>query len=309
MSAIALFGNTSWLHNTVAYATNMTYKGTNTNDSSISWQQLCSGMPFGNLGASDLESRPASVCSSIQQSFLVGYEARPDSLLRLIHAWIAEFVPKRGENDFKMAESLLQISLFTVNRALLTYYSPNVNPSGDSTYGWAGRTIYSSPGQMVQRPILDKATTIALSLLLALQLIGLAYLAYYIYHVPTWTGALDAMAIAQIGASLAHQDVLPPMGPVTAKDIDALRNVDGLVGLVRSQDEASRTRRLASSHTSEDGASDIELQRVEMKGAYMNVEAQGPPLQFGLGASGIIHSGSGGIGLARHRKDEDGGDA
>jgi hypothetical protein len=70
---------------------------------------------------------------------------------------------------------------------------------------------------------------------------------------PTWTGALDAMVIARIGASLGDQGVLPPMGPVDEKDINALRNVDGLVGIVEKTGDTGRPRgRRASSNWSDD---------------------------------------------------------
>jgi hypothetical protein len=209
-------------------------------------------------------------------------------LLSLTHEWIAGFAPETYRK-MEMVEALLQISMFTANRALLTFYSPSVSYTAD----WRGRTIHSSPGQMVQRPVVGKAAMIVLSVLLALQLVGLSYLAYYIYHVPTWTGALDAIAIACIGASLRDRDVLPPIGMVDEKDLDVLRNVDGLVGLVEKKDDTVRSRRRCPSRDwSEDGASDsnIELQEVVAKGLYINVESQGSDIQLGLGASGVIRS-------------------
>lgn len=138
---------------------------------------------------------------------------------------------------------------------------------------------------------MDRAATIVMSILIALQLLGLTYLAYYIYHVPTWTGALDAIAIARIEASLVDQDVLPPIGPVAEKDLDALRNVDGLIGLVETTDDTKGSQgKLATSNPSDYGASDIELQQVGTKGVYINMEAQSPDTQLALGASGVISS-------------------
>jgi hypothetical protein len=52
------------------------------------------------------------------------------------------------------------------------------------------------------------------------------------------------MAIARIGASLGHRGVLPEIGPVTQKDHEALKAVEGLIGIVgkESHHETSTTR-------------------------------------------------------------------
>jgi hypothetical protein len=111
-------------------------------------------------------------------------------------------------------EGLLQVSRFFANHALLTFNSPSVD--ADVEYGkWRGRAIYSSPGRLVQKSVVSTAALVILSFLIGAQLIGLAYLAYYIYHVLTWTGALDAMAITRIGASMRDKEILPPIGGVT----------------------------------------------------------------------------------------------
>jgi len=201
-------------------------------------------------------------------------------------------------------ESLLQVSLFSANRALLTFYSPDVAARDQTDQSYEGRIIRSSPGMKVQKPALDKAAVITISVVIALQILGLARLAYYIYHVPTWAGALDAMAIARMGANLGNEGLLPLIGPVTAKDYDALRHVDGLVELEAIRDGIDGTERLSPTHTSYDGNSDVELRRVGTKGAYVNVEDQSPPPQLDLGASGVTDARSGDGGLARRREDE-----
>ena len=206
----------------------------------------------------------------------------------------------------KNVETLLHIGLFAANRALLTFYAPNVD--GDPVKRaaiWRGRTIRSSPGQSVQKPVVSTVALIVLSILLGLQMLGLAYLAYYICHVPTWTGALDALAMARIGQSVAHQGVLPPIGPVTRKDIDALRDVDGLVGIVATEDEPEGSHtRLTPNNASGTDVSEMELQPLGNKGAYMKVEEQTPLIQLGLGAPGVIRSGRG-IDPTRWRKKAD----
>jgi hypothetical protein len=126
-------------------------------------------------------------------------------LLRTIHNWLYDFVPQTTfgfKKNMKSAETLLQISIFVANRALLTYYSPQENR--DNSAGFQGREIQSSPGRMVQKPVVSTAALIVLSILIGLQVIGLSYLAYYIYHVPTWTHALDAMAMARIVSAVPY---------------------------------------------------------------------------------------------------------
>jgi hypothetical protein len=224
-----------------------------------------------------------------------------------VHEWIDGLSPQAStgpKRDLKNVETLLQVSLFAANRALLTFYSPQVDGQHDEGTRWRGRTIYSSPGQLVQRPVVSTAALIVLSILIGLQVLALAYLAYYIYHVPTWTGALDAMAMVRIGSSLSQQDMLPSLGPVTQQDIDALRNVDGLIG-VHDMPGGSQTMR-APSEVSDTDASDIELRPTEYKGAYMHVEEDSAPLRLGLGAPGVIRSDSMRMELARRRKEEGG---
>ncbi|KAH5336637.1 hypothetical protein HBI42_019520 [Parastagonospora nodorum] len=305
--AIALFGNTSWIHNAVAYTANMTWESAK-DLTTVSWHQPCAGMPFGLVRSSYSDYRTSDFCRLNHENILRGLETQQSDWLGVIHAWVRKFAPIQRDVDRNVmatVESLLQVSLFAANRALLTFYSPDVAARDETDQGYEGRIIRSSPGMKVQKPVLGKAAVIALSLVIALQLLGLTYLAYYIYHVPTWSVALDAMAIARIGVNLGNEGLLPPIGPVTAKDYDALRHVDGLIGLGGIQDGMDQTQRLSPSPTSDDGSSDVELQLVETKGVYVDVEAQSPSLQLELGASGMIAARSGDSGLARRRKDED----
>lgn len=196
-------------------------------------------MPFGLVRSSYSNHRASEFCRLNHENILRGLETRQSDWLGVIHAWIRSFAPIQrhvDRNVMETVESLLQVSLFAANRALLTFYSLDVAARDETDQGYEGRIIRSSPGMTVQKPVLDKAVVITLSLVIALQLLGLAYLAYYIYHVPTWSGALDAMAIARIGANLGNEGLLPPIGPVNAKDYDALRHIDGLVELEGIQD-------------------------------------------------------------------------
>ena len=119
--------------------------------------------------------------------------------------------------------------------------------------------MYTSPGELVQKPIVTRAVLIVLSSLIGLQLVGLAYLMYYIYHVPTWTGALDAIAMARIGATLSDNMSLPFDAEVELRDIERLKDVDGLVGL---QPRNSGKNNVDSGSVHQDRGEDVELQQL-----------------------------------------------
>jgi hypothetical protein len=273
MSAIALFGNTSWLSNAITYTANMTYEDEDDRDV-LSWRQICASMPFANLvvnGAGGFG--PTQACARADSSLAAGRNLRSMDLLRLIHEWIMVLAPTKSERKTDMVESLLQTSLFTAHQTMLTFYSPNVMGRYGQVGGVVGRTIYSSPGQLLHKPAMSKGALIVLSILIVLQLLGLMYLAYYISFSPTWTGALDVIAIAQMGASLGHRNLLPSIGTVTAEEQNALSHVDGLIGTVGREDEEEGSRtRLTPDVRSDHKVMDIELQEVEIKGLDMHTE-------------------------------------
>ncbi|KAI1673880.1 hypothetical protein L13192_00627 [Pyrenophora tritici-repentis] len=92
------------------------------------------------------------------------------------------------------------------------------------------------------KPRLSLASLIVISLLILIQALGLAYLAYYIYQVPTWTDMLDAMAVARIANSLDKADI-PALGLVDRRDLEGLRGISALVGVGRGARKGSRSAR------------------------------------------------------------------
>jgi hypothetical protein len=306
MSAIALFGNTSWLHNVFTYAQNMTYENAD-GGGDLSWRQICAAMPLANLdGSGPGEFRPATACAVTDSAIAAGRNPTPWDLLTLTHDWIASLANVEGGQGLTMAESVFQVSMFTAHQAMLTFYSPNVIERFGQSSGNLGRTIYSSPGQILYKPAMSKVSLILLSVMISLQLLGLTYLAYYIFHAPTWTITLDALATAQMGASLRQQNALGPVGSATRNDHDILNDTDGLVGTVavgRDDEKEGSRARLAPSIRSDNGVSDIELQEVNPKGPYVHVEQQTPDKQLGLGASGPIHLVRPKFGLSRRNQD------
>ncbi|EDU41293.1 predicted protein [Pyrenophora tritici-repentis Pt-1C-BFP] len=89
---------------------------------------------------------------------------------------------------------------------------------------------------------LSASILIVISLLILIQALGLAYLAYYIYQVPTWTDMLDAMAVARIANSLDKADI-PALGLVDRRDLEGLRGISALVGVGRGARKGSRSAR------------------------------------------------------------------
>lgn len=127
------------------------------------------------------------------------------------------------------------------------------------TKTWTARPIYEGSGRTIQRPTASLAGLIVISVLVLLQLLGLIYLAWYIYCVPTWTDMLDALAIARITSSLDKGHV-PAIGSMNHRDLDRLSKMDGLVGVVDRVDEEPQA--------------DSAVQRT---------------IELGLGAPGLFH--------------------
>jgi hypothetical protein len=299
-SAIALFGNGSWLSTAANYVSKETHNSTD--HGKLPWQLMCRGMPFSKLWSPGVDSYPdpvgtdfVSLCGWHDQGLFEGYMADEDKLLQLTRHFLGAFAPagihynNSEERSLRNTESLLNVAMFVANRALLTLVSPEVGPG---SYDLTGRKIYSSPGVTVHKPVLSKAAFVVLSLSIGLQLLGLGYLTYYLYRFPTWSNQLDAMAMARIGASLDHRGVLPAIGPVSRKDVDSLQTVEGLIGVVEKvpHRENSMTRLVSPDLHAADG-SEVELQQLTSTGeGCTNAEVRSPDVELGLGASGAILS-------------------
>jgi hypothetical protein len=298
-SALALFGNGSWLSVAAKYVSNETYHaGDPENDQKLSWQLLCSGMPFSRLflpsdrGEFLKDSlRLVSLCRWLQEGMFNGYGPSKRDLFEITHRFLRALGPvvdeKSASKDKNLysAENLLKCSMFVANRAFLKLLS--ADGFRNDEVDLMGRTIYTSPGIAVQKPVLSKATLIVLSILMGLQLLGLSYLTYYLYRVPTWSSQLDAMAMARIGASLNHQGILPAIGPVSKTDLAALQTVGGLIGIVEKS-ECSMTRSMSPDMTTTHG-SEVELQRLTWtEEGSKNIENGSTSVELGLDAPGPI---------------------
>ena len=93
--------------------------------------------------------------------------------------------------------------MFLANQATLT---PQVVDPSYTAVTAPGRIIYSATGTSIQKPKLSIAAFVIISLLLFLQVLGVAILAYLIYRRPTETRVLDARAVARIVADMEWEE-------------------------------------------------------------------------------------------------------
>ncbi|KAL3493152.1 hypothetical protein BJX62DRAFT_235467 [Aspergillus germanicus] len=90
-------------------------------------------------------------------------------------------------------KELLEITAFFANEALLT---------NTAERNLLSRDIYTAPGYLLIKPTVSVAGLVVISALIVLQVVGLLALAAFIYSTPCWTIALDASALARIGAQV-----------------------------------------------------------------------------------------------------------
>lgn len=219
-SAIAIFGNGSFFY-TAANASI---------DSTSTASQICSqnSIPFTRLGLQIFDDFQG-LCSSSTIDWSIRNANQSDSyLVRIMAGWAY------GWNATDKAEQALSLSVFAANKAMLT-------KTVEASFSMNARPLYTSPGLIVSRPSKSLPATIVISVLILIQLVGIAYLTWYIYHMPSWSHALDALAMVRIGAGVRDAGYdLPPIRSLEEKDLVGLVKVDGLVGLAKSFDEHSQ---------------------------------------------------------------------
>ena len=222
-SAIAIFGNGSFFH-TAFLADNDTFP--------IAASQICrqNAIPFTRLGHPFFnEVQP--YCSGQNLDWSTRDPSRADSyLIRIMDRWSSQWYWPEG------AEEALSMSTFAANKAVLI-------KTGEASRLSEARPIYTSPGIIVPRPVLTLASTIILSVLIFLQLSGIAYTTWYIYRVPSWSHALDAVAMVRLSAGLREAGYkLPPIRDLEEKYLKGLVDIDGLVGVENIEDVELQTK-------------------------------------------------------------------
>lgn len=135
----------------------------------------------------------------------------------LVGAWIHSF------EQADITDQVLTASMYLSNRAVLTQTVP-------ASFPFSARQIMFGRGTLVPIPAKTVAGTIVVSVLLFIQLAGLAFVMWYIYRFPTWTPFLDAVSLARIGASMKETE-LPALGEQVCVDETKLSKVRGFIAL------------------------------------------------------------------------------
>ena len=113
---------------------------------------------------------------------------------------------EKGSSDFLIAlMSLMPQFASPVNTiAALTFTAYSVHKHVFTQHIDAPAYVYRADGTTHQKPDMPTGAMIVITLLLTFQLCGLGFLALYAYNRPSWTEALDAMTILNIGAEIAR---------------------------------------------------------------------------------------------------------
>jgi hypothetical protein len=117
----------------------------------------------------------------------------------------------------------LLASMHVSNRVMLTR-------TVTASFSFSARKIRFGAGMLVPLPLKTLAGMVVVSTLIFLQLLGLVALTYYIYRLPTWMHALDAVAVAQLSIGL-KDPVVRELGHGYGIDENKLNKIDGLLGL------------------------------------------------------------------------------
>lgn len=159
---------------------------------------------------------------------------------KMVAGWFSGF----GYNA--STEHALEAGLYLANEALLTL-------TADASKINSARPIYVSNGTSVIRPQMRNPSKAVVSFLMLVEISGLAFLAVFIYRMPTFAPRLDAVHVATIGSQLARQagTGLPPLGLrprglARLKYLKELEDADGLIGVQEEIELTPLTRSSAA---------------------------------------------------------------
>ncbi|KAJ5827341.1 hypothetical protein N7447_004104 [Penicillium robsamsonii] len=211
-SAIALFGNQSFFE-VAANSTNKTFPP--------AIQQICQQgrIPFSNLAIAIFGDFQGDCYAIAADNNRLSWGS-PDP-----QEWLAAFLGNwfYSFNNTNDAELALLASMYVSNRAMLTQ-------TVTGSFAFSARQIKFGGGMLVPLPQKTLAGTVVVTILIFLQLLGLLALTYYIYQLPTWTHALDAVAVARMSIGL-NDPVMRELAHGGEIDQAKLKKIDGLVGL------------------------------------------------------------------------------
>ncbi|KAK3396695.1 hypothetical protein B0T20DRAFT_395201 [Sordaria brevicollis] len=136
--------------------------------------------------------------------------------------------------DFAGKDAKMKYIEMAMHLASQTIMDAATYPGYDSDYrAEEVDQIWTMEADDVLRFQVSDPAMIALSVLVAVQAVGILGLLWYIYRAPTWTSTLDAMAIARITHQIKDNGLIKGMGlrHPTKEEWAYLAGVDALVGL------------------------------------------------------------------------------
>ncbi|KAK3331486.1 hypothetical protein B0H66DRAFT_546641 [Apodospora peruviana] len=163
-----------------------------------------------------------------------------------VHSLISLFNPDRTKTNH------LEVAMYLANQALMDMaVSVSQKRSSRADYIW------TTEGLQYRQFVMSTTAMVVVSVLVALQALGMIALLVYSYRVRTWTSTLDALAIARIAHQLKDGDFIRWIGlrEVSRKQRKQLGEVNGLIGIVeRPPDSALPPGQLDDSSSAEDTA-------------------------------------------------------
>jgi hypothetical protein len=226
-SALAMFGKDSFFY----VASNSTRSNSTTLSYPTATQQICQAgdIPFIRLSIFNtlMYDQIFSACNDINNAAYYGGGEASD-LDPMLYQWISTF--NSGADTYvdgkTFSKEALEIAMFFANQHWLI----ETATATKSMSAAAPRNIYTSPGTAIVKPDLKLYARITISILIGLQLLGLALLVWYIYSVPTWTEKLDSCAIAQLTHDVDAR-LFETIRKPDEKALRELKDCDGIVGL------------------------------------------------------------------------------
>lgn len=202
-TAQAIFGTDSWLDwvaKTLQWADSTTTT-TSTNDTMLAYLSvICRSMPLRNAEYFGPYTMTGGTCSAQQlQDYYLYYQS--NSIPKVSAQVLREFL--RIFHVPSEAQAALNTGAFFANDYLLS------TALGFVEYGQnSSNSVYAyNPFELqFTAPVASLGAIIAISVLIGLQVVAVLVLLVCIYRRPVWTKALDALALASIGAQLLYLD-------------------------------------------------------------------------------------------------------